>query len=128
MVSGRGRRQLQMLWRKYGEKTLKPDPKGSPSEIRIVTRQYFKCHQPHCKARLKVDVIAETQQQVNAKATGGHCHDITVQVMHADGKKSEDRQASGAVSRESGEGCDRAWIGSSPESTDTGGMSVPSSD
>eukprot|EP00656_Telonema_subtile_P037211 TRINITY_DN4136_c0_g1_i2.p1 TRINITY_DN4136_c0_g1~~TRINITY_DN4136_c0_g1_i2.p1 ORF type:complete len:644 (+),score=79.92 TRINITY_DN4136_c0_g1_i2:136-2067(+) len=77
-VTGRGRRQVQMLWRKYGERNLIGNQETTDSGPRKIDRQYYKCTQRDCKARLKVDVEQGTNVQVSSSASGVHNHPTRV--------------------------------------------------
>lgn len=74
LVSGRGRRQVQMLWRKYGERSLQNRKRKSGCSA--FDRCYYKCTQKYCPAKLKVDLVPETGERLSITASGIHNHQI----------------------------------------------------
>eukprot|EP00656_Telonema_subtile_P043081 TRINITY_DN4944_c0_g1_i1.p1 TRINITY_DN4944_c0_g1~~TRINITY_DN4944_c0_g1_i1.p1 ORF type:complete len:593 (-),score=93.65 TRINITY_DN4944_c0_g1_i1:298-2076(-) len=68
-VGGRGRRQVQMLWNRYGKKNVNVNS-------RSLDRNYYKCHKKGCGARLRIDVDQLNGQDVHLEATGTHNHPV----------------------------------------------------
>eukprot|EP00656_Telonema_subtile_P053136 TRINITY_DN75_c0_g1_i3.p1 TRINITY_DN75_c0_g1~~TRINITY_DN75_c0_g1_i3.p1 ORF type:complete len:691 (-),score=141.30 TRINITY_DN75_c0_g1_i3:170-2242(-) len=69
--------RVQNMWRKYGHKPLKPGT-GPYGDSRVLDRLYYKCYDKNCKARLLVDLVKETQEQIHVNAKGKHNHDVPV--------------------------------------------------
>ena len=63
-AGGKGRRQVQNLWQRYGKKSVV----GRGGRV---DRLYYRCHREGCQARLKIHAQPETRLTVNAEATGG---------------------------------------------------------
>eukprot|EP00658_Telonema_sp_P-2_P001353 TRINITY_DN10508_c0_g1_i1.p1 TRINITY_DN10508_c0_g1~~TRINITY_DN10508_c0_g1_i1.p1 ORF type:complete len:316 (-),score=57.23 TRINITY_DN10508_c0_g1_i1:379-1326(-) len=76
---GRGKRQVVMLWRKYGEKRVLTSRSGTDRQSADgIDRLYFKCTQPDCPARLKIDVVTITSERVREYPKGRHNHRVQV--------------------------------------------------
>eukprot|EP00656_Telonema_subtile_P053139 TRINITY_DN75_c0_g1_i6.p1 TRINITY_DN75_c0_g1~~TRINITY_DN75_c0_g1_i6.p1 ORF type:complete len:741 (-),score=165.62 TRINITY_DN75_c0_g1_i6:136-2358(-) len=70
--------RVQNMWRKYGQKVLKPGVGGFNFQSRTLDRLYYKCYQKDCKARLLVDVDNASQEQVQIHVKGEHSHEVPV--------------------------------------------------
>eukprot|EP00656_Telonema_subtile_P026363 TRINITY_DN2833_c0_g1_i4.p1 TRINITY_DN2833_c0_g1~~TRINITY_DN2833_c0_g1_i4.p1 ORF type:complete len:411 (+),score=96.94 TRINITY_DN2833_c0_g1_i4:140-1372(+) len=75
----KGKPPVQMLWRKYGQKSLLPPPVTPDSAPHVPKdRLYYKCTQKDCCAKLRVDVDRASGEHVSMIATGTHCHHIVL--------------------------------------------------
>eukprot|EP00658_Telonema_sp_P-2_P024828 TRINITY_DN1998_c0_g6_i3.p1 TRINITY_DN1998_c0_g6~~TRINITY_DN1998_c0_g6_i3.p1 ORF type:complete len:647 (-),score=102.14 TRINITY_DN1998_c0_g6_i3:343-2283(-) len=75
-TSGKGKRHVLNLWRKYGEKTVqRPGSWVDPAQS-TCDRLYYKCYRKDCKARLKVDLLPQSGDRVTVSAYGVHCHHV----------------------------------------------------
>eukprot|EP00658_Telonema_sp_P-2_P020485 TRINITY_DN180_c0_g2_i2.p1 TRINITY_DN180_c0_g2~~TRINITY_DN180_c0_g2_i2.p1 ORF type:complete len:379 (-),score=100.40 TRINITY_DN180_c0_g2_i2:447-1583(-) len=70
--------RVQNMWRKYGQKPLKPVNLPNGEVARTLDRLYYKCYHKECKARLLVDLDIQTQEQVNILSKGEHDHDVPI--------------------------------------------------
>jgi len=71
----------QKLWKKYGEKIVQPGRNKQPSDSSNETakqwcakRSYFRCYNKICPARMTVDVLLETGEQLAPVGSGVHTH------------------------------------------------------
>lgn len=64
--------QTQMLWHKYGEKTVR-NRKATGNSSQLV-RAYYRCYKKECSARITVDLDHETHQLVKSSSSGTHNH------------------------------------------------------
>jgi len=69
-----GANQTQMLWHKYGEKTVRNRKAGSGRPNALLQRAYFKCFKRECSAKLTVDLDLDTRELVKASSSGAHNH------------------------------------------------------
>eukprot|EP00656_Telonema_subtile_P026362 TRINITY_DN2833_c0_g1_i3.p1 TRINITY_DN2833_c0_g1~~TRINITY_DN2833_c0_g1_i3.p1 ORF type:complete len:416 (+),score=94.94 TRINITY_DN2833_c0_g1_i3:140-1387(+) len=75
----KGKPPVQLLWRKYGQKSLLPPPVTPDSAPHVPKdRLYYKCTQKDCCAKLRVDVDRASGEHVSMIATGTHCHHIVL--------------------------------------------------
>jgi hypothetical protein len=73
--TGRAKKQIHMLWKKYGEKNMHGTG-GDEVTIGDCDRLYYKCYRKGCPARLKVDVARDTRATLAVATTGTHDHHI----------------------------------------------------
>eukprot|EP00656_Telonema_subtile_P023732 TRINITY_DN2531_c0_g1_i2.p1 TRINITY_DN2531_c0_g1~~TRINITY_DN2531_c0_g1_i2.p1 ORF type:complete len:673 (-),score=116.26 TRINITY_DN2531_c0_g1_i2:273-2291(-) len=72
--------KVQNLWRKYGQKVLRPlsTTFGAEPASRVLDRMYYKCYLKECKARLIVDMDRATGKRVVVQPKGEHNHEVPV--------------------------------------------------
>eukprot|EP00657_Telonema_sp_P-1_P011588 TRINITY_DN686_c0_g2_i5.p1 TRINITY_DN686_c0_g2~~TRINITY_DN686_c0_g2_i5.p1 ORF type:complete len:439 (+),score=24.14 TRINITY_DN686_c0_g2_i5:154-1470(+) len=75
---GNGKPQVQLLWRKYGQRIVASSPNGalSPPSGQQQQRMYFKCYDKSCPARLRFDVDMVSADIISRVPTGKHNHYI----------------------------------------------------
>lgn len=66
--------QTQMLWHKYGEKTVRNRKAASGRPDTLLQRAYFKCFKRECSAKLTVDLNLDTRELVKTSSSGTHNH------------------------------------------------------
>jgi len=76
ITASRGTRTIGVLWRKYGQKTLRSPDETAGSIDTPIIRHYHRCSQRSCQARLRVDTRGDTDASLQIRATGVHNHDI----------------------------------------------------
>merc|ERR1711959_641344 len=72
----KGKPRAQLLWRKYGQKTLHENKDLSQGGVK---RRYYRCSMQDCGARLKVDVVRTPNGQesyCSVLPSGAHNHSI----------------------------------------------------
>eukprot|EP00658_Telonema_sp_P-2_P024282 TRINITY_DN19756_c0_g3_i10.p1 TRINITY_DN19756_c0_g3~~TRINITY_DN19756_c0_g3_i10.p1 ORF type:complete len:966 (-),score=104.78 TRINITY_DN19756_c0_g3_i10:395-3184(-) len=76
---GSGTRQASLLWRRYGRKSVSlKRPGGGSTELLYAERNYFKCCQSGCTARLKIDVDRSVGERLHVSPSGRHNHAVEI--------------------------------------------------
>eukprot|EP00656_Telonema_subtile_P016468 TRINITY_DN186_c0_g1_i2.p1 TRINITY_DN186_c0_g1~~TRINITY_DN186_c0_g1_i2.p1 ORF type:complete len:567 (-),score=96.23 TRINITY_DN186_c0_g1_i2:98-1798(-) len=69
----RAKRQMKMLWHKYGQKLLTVG-----KDTKVLERGYYKCCERDCKARLRIDTVSSTGEHVCTLPSGAHNHKVAI--------------------------------------------------